>query len=216
MGEPSGLDHRSFVGNRKRDVLNFAGRRVDSMQGSAGPKHDRARVGRPSHRWIHPVDRPRLLHVAVEIVVDASLGSRLQIQHEQRGAQADAPNVRQRLPVGGGGGARGASRAPDDGLDTTFLSVEASDGIDASVGILVVLEVFARRAVPAEVQVATVGRKGRLAHVLLVVGLLGHPQAFASADVVQPHLAAAQAAGLREVLARGDVLPVGGPGGRVE
>ena len=87
------------------------------------------------------------------------------------------------------------------------------------VRILRVDELVAGRGVAAEIDGLAVGREGRLAKLLLElrIGPFDQRHAVADAgDMVEPDLAGAERALRREVLARGDILPVRAPGRRVE
>src|SRR5205085_11435301 len=97
--------------------------------------------------------------------------------------------------------------------------VVALDGEHFLVRILRVDELVARGGVAAEIDGLAIGREGRFAKLLLElrIGPLDKGDAVADAgDVVEPDLAGAERTLGREMLARGDILPVRAPGRRVE
>jgi hypothetical protein len=212
--------HRLFHAPRrlhvKRDHRDLFRRQIDAANHSAGPEDDPLVVGRPGKRRIDAVDRPGLLHVAIEPVVQRPLAARLEVAHEERRLVADAPHERERLAVRRRRRADRAARAGDVALDVAALAVEPLDDVQLFVRILAVLEDRAGRDVVAEVDVLAVRREHRLAAVFLIGALLGHLQTVAAAAVIDPHLARAEGALGGEMLARDDVLAVGTPIGRID
>jgi hypothetical protein len=141
------------------DVRRLLRRHVDAADLAASPEHDRTVVGRPLHRGVDAVDRPGLLHVAVEAVVDRTLASGLQVQHVEHGFVPDAPDEGQGLAVGGGSRADRAAGAGDVGLRLALLPVEPLDHVDLAIGILAILEGRPGGGVVGVVEVAAIGEK---------------------------------------------------------
>src|ERR1019366_961310 len=88
----------------KRDVRHLLRSDVDAVDVACRPEDDRFVVGRPRHRRIESVNRPRLLHIAIEAVIQRCLFARFEIEDEDRRLVANAPNEREDLPSGDGVG----------------------------------------------------------------------------------------------------------------
>ncbi len=215
-GEAHGLGDLPGGADVEGDVGDLAAGDVDAPDLAAGPEDDRLIVRRPGHRGVDAVNRPGLLHVAVETVVDRPGLAGAQVHQVERALAAHAADEGERLAVRRRGGADRASRTGDEALGLAGLAVEALDDEDLAVGVLVVLEDRSRGGVLAVIEVAAVGGEGGLAGVLLVIELLGELQAVAAAAVIEPHLAGAERALSGEVLAGDDVLAVRRPGRAVE
>src|SRR5204863_110677 len=129
---------------------------------------------------------------------------------------SDTPHEGERLAVRRRRRPLRPARPGHERLDLAGLPVEALDDVDLRVRVFVVLVDRARRGVVAVVDVAAVGRDRRLAGVLLIGTLLGELQALATAAVIEPHLARAEGALGREVLAGDDVFAVRRPTRLVE
>ena len=158
------------------------------------------------------MNRPDLLHVPVERVVDRSVLAASEIVQEEVALEADPPHEGDVPAVRRGSRADGAAGPRDHRLDLPRLAVDAADRVDADGRVPAVLVDAARRRVLAEVDVAPVGREGRFAEVLLLVRLLVQLEARAlAARVVEPDLAAADRTRRHEVLAGRDEAAVRGP-----
>ncbi len=215
-GEAHGLLHPAGGGDMEGDIGDGLGRQVDLLDLAARPEDDGLVVRGPGHGRIDPLDRPGLLHVAVQAVIDRDLLAGGDVHDEQGGFVPDPADEGQGLAVMAGGRADRAARAGDIGLDLTGLPVQAADQIDLAIGVLGVLEGSAGRGVVAEIEIAAVGGEGGFVGVLLVGALLGELQAVAAGPVIEPHLPGAQGAGVGEVLARDDVVAVRRPGRLVQ
>src|SRR4029077_17098394 len=132
------------------------------------------------------------LHVAIEAVVERRFFAGLEIEDEERRLVTDAPNEGERLPVGRRRGPDRAAGTDDERFDLAGFPVEALDDVDLRVRIFVVLKGRAGRGVVAVVNVAAVGRKGRLSRVFLLGPFLRQLQPLAAAPVVEPDLAGAE------------------------
>src|SRR6185295_90662 len=132
-------------------------------------------------RGIDAVDRPGLLHVPLEAVEDRPLLARGEVLEEDLALAAHPADEREGLAVRRRSGADRAARAGDEFRGLALLPIEALDDVDLGVGVLVVLEDGAGGCVLAVVEVASVGREGRLARVLLIVRLLGDLEAATTA-----------------------------------
>ena len=182
---------------------------VDAPDLALAPDHDRLAVGRPRVLRVEAVDRPRFLQVLVEAIEDRPVAAGRQVADVELAAEADAADVRERLAVGAD------ARRDRAALDrhrrplASGVQVAADDRVDGAVRVLVVFEVLPGRDVLAVIEVAAVGRDGRLAGVLLEAVLLGDLQAVGSGGVEHPDLAGAERALRHEVPAREDVAAVG-------
>ena len=200
----------------ERDLLGLAGRDGDAPELALRPRHHLAAVGRPAEARVDALDRPRLLQVALEALPEGPLHAGREVLHEERALAVEPAHERERLAVGRRHRAHRTARAGHERLDPSVLEVEPLDRVDLAARVTVVLVRPTRRGVLREVDVARVGREGRLAEVLLPVRLLVEGDSLAAAPVVEPDLARAEAARAGEVLARGDVLAARVPDGVVD
>ena len=210
-GKAQRLDHALRLLDVEWDLRHRTALDVDAVDFPGGPEHDRSVVGDPGDVGVDAVHCPGFLQVAVQPVVEWPVPARFDVVQEQDRLEAHASHESQPESVGGGRRPHRAPGAGDERLDHAVLAIEPQDPVDLGVGVLVVLEALAGRGVPAEVDVAPVGREGGLAQILLVIGALVELQPLAAAPMVEPDLARAQRAARGEVLARGDELPVGTP-----
>jgi hypothetical protein len=197
--------------NVKRNRRHCLRRNIDAADVASGPEDDRLVVRRPRHRRIEAVDGPRLLHVAIEAVVDRRLFARLEIEDEQRRFVSNSPDERERLSIRRRRRPNRAAGTGDERLDLAGLPIQSLDDVDLRVGILVVLIDRAGRRVVAVIEVAAVGRQRGLAGVFLLRAFFRELQPFAAAAVIEPDLARAEGALGGEVLAGDEVLGVGRP-----
>src|SRR5690606_10545758 len=133
-------------------------------------------------------------------------------QHQHR-LQAAPPDEGHRRAVRREARCQRSTRTADRRLLLPRLPVDALDDVDHSVRVAVVLETPAGADVLAEVDVAAVGGDDRLRGVLFPVAALGDLRPRAAGDVVEPHLAGTEGAGVAEVLTAHQVLTVRGPRG---
>ena len=185
---------------------------------TACPEHDAAAVGRPCHVGIDASDRPGLLHVLIERVVDLALHPAVEILDVELGLAGFAPHEGDSLAVGGGGGTDRSARARYGGARLAGHHVIAFDVEQVGVGILGIFEDRPRRHVARKEHRFAVGSVDRLAQFLLqlLARALDQLHAAAARDVVQPHLAGAERARGREMLFRDDEAAVGTPAWLIE
>jgi hypothetical protein len=213
------IDHLARVGHLERDFGEAGAVRIDPPDAPARPEDDGAIVGQPVHLWVDAVHRPGLLEVEIHVVVDAPLLAGAQILDEQARLAALPAHEGEHAPVRR---RRRAARAAGAARHLRALAgahVVALDGEHLQVRILRIFEDRTRRGVAAEIDGRAVGREDRLAQLLLVlrVGARDERDARArAAGMVEPDLAGAERALRREVLARRDILSVGGPGRAVQ
>ena len=196
----------------ERDVRCFARGGVNAPELAVLAPHDqRGVVRRPVEVGVGPEDRPSLLLVAGEAVPERAHLAAGEVEQVQHALVADALHEREGLAVRRGLRTHGAARTGDQRLDLAGLAVEALDGVDQAVRVLVVFEGGSAADVLGEVDVAAVRRDRGFAEVLLVVLHLGELQAVAAVAMHHPELAGAQRSQAGEVLAADQVLAVRRP-----
>jgi hypothetical protein len=162
-----------------------------AMEAAAGPEHQAAAVGQPVVGRVVTHVAAGFLLVALQPVEHGALDARDQVlDHEPAGERLGvAPHEGELAAVGRDHGPDRAARARDDRFHLAGLAIEALDGEDPGVRVLVVLPDLAGGHVLAEIEVAAVAREIRLGDVLLrlrAVQPLHQLDAAAAAAVVQP------------------------------
>ena len=210
-------DHPRVVDLERNDAGRAVGD-VGALNLAARPEHHGPAVGRPGHVGVDAGDRPGLLHVLVQSVIDLALLARHQVLHIELGLGPFTADEGDLLAVRRRGRADRAAHARHGRGHLAGLQVIAFDLEQVCVGVLRVLEDRARRDVAGVEDALAVGGVDRLAQFLLqlLVGALDQDDAGAARDVVEPHLAGAQRTAGREVLLGHDELAVRAPAGLVE
>jgi hypothetical protein len=158
------------------------------------------------------VERKPLLVVALEIGRDlADLAAR-KLQHFEDRLGPHAPDVGDRLAVGGHDGGRGAAELSGH---RDRLAVPAIEPLDLPDPLVDVAVVAVARIARGEVDEAAVLRERRVRGVGLLV-FLRELDAAAPFDVPHPQLDGPQARAVGQSLASDQVVAVGGPGGTVD
>ncbi len=142
--------------------------------------------------------------ITLEAVIDRGLVSRFHILEIDRISQPrQASDESKMTTIGRWSRPDGTSRTADKGLDLSGLAVESLDSEERACGVLAVLPDPSRRDVLTEEHIAAIAGERGLCHQLLVtVGVrsLGQLESATAADVKQPDLASADAAGRHETL----------------
>ncbi len=164
------------------------------------------------------MDRPGLLHILVEIVVNLALFTRAKVLHIKLRLGALAVDISEISAVRRRRRAHSAAWAASHIGSLARLEIVTLDREDLLVGILGIFEDIAGSGVAAEIDGIARRREHRLAELFLEARVrpLDKRNARAAGHVVHPYLAGSGRALSREMLARRDEAAVGAPGRVVE
>ena len=212
------IGHAARIVDREGDDSRFATHGGDAAQLAARPEHDFAAVGRPVHPRIDAIDRPGLLQIEVERIVDHPLLPAREILDPELRLIAIAAHegevfaIRRRLRADRSAIA-GHRRGHLARRQIVFLDLE-----QALLRILRILEDRAGADIAGVVDRAAIGGVDRLAQFLLqgLARALDQSDATAARNVIEPDLARTRRPFGGEMLLRRDVAPVRAPGRLVE
>jgi hypothetical protein len=100
LGATHRLCRLAGVGDAEWDLGGLLARDVDPADLAGRPQHDGPGIRRPGDAGVDAVDRPGLLHVPLEAVVDGALDAGVDVLDEENGLRALASDEGERLPVG--------------------------------------------------------------------------------------------------------------------
>ena len=184
----------------------------------AGPEHDRSAVGGPRHVGVDAGDRPCLLHVLVERIIDLAFSPAVEVLDVELRLARFTPHESDALAIGGGGRADRSACARHGGARLAGHHVIALDVEQVGVRILRIFEDRAGGHVAREEDALAVGGVDRFAKLLLqfLTRALDQLHAAAARDVIHPYLAGAERARGGEMLLGDDEAAVGAPARLVE
>ena len=195
---------------------HFPGLHIHLADFALRPNVNLAVVRRPGEARIDAEDRPGLLLVLAQIVVQRELLARTQLAYKKRALRAHATHKGEVLPIVGYLRAKSTAHASGYSPNLSGFQIVAADLVDLFVGVFVVLKIPARIHVLTEIDIAAIGRRAGLVDVLLVVLAFGELQAAAAGEVVHPYFARPQRALRSKVLAGNEIHAVGHPCGVVQ